>query len=136
MTRRVLIAYVALIALIVIIGATRGVSTAMLLTVVASIYALVALGLNIQFGYGGLSNLAIMGLLMIGGASVSSISMPINMSFWNSDGPMLLARAIGAAAAGAVLVVLAHQLPRIGVSKRVTGWLTLLAWFIGYVFYR
>lgn len=136
MTRRVLIAYVALFALIIVIGATRGVSTAMLLTVVASIYALVALGLNIQFGYGGLSNLAIMGLLMIGGASVSSISMPINMSFWNSDGPMLLARAIGAAAAGAVLVLLAHQLPRIGVSKRVTGWLTLLAWFIGYVFYR
>ncbi len=100
MTRRVWIAYLALIVLIVVIGYTRGVSTALLLTAVSSIYALVALGLNIQFGYGGLFNLAIMGLLMIGGMTVSSISMPINWAFWNSDGPMMLGRAILAAIAG------------------------------------
>ena len=94
MTRRVLIAYLTLVVLIVIIGMTRGVSTALLLTAISSIYALVALGLNIQFGYGGLFNLAIMGFLMIGGMMVSSISMPINWAFWNSDGPMMLGRVI------------------------------------------
>ena len=136
MTRRIVIAYAALIVLIVIIGATRGVSTALLLTAASSVYALVALGLNIQFGYGGLSNLAIMGLLMIGGMMVSTVSMPINMAFWTSDGPMMLGRAIAAAVAGLLLVLAVSQLGRIGVPKRLVTWLKVLAWFAGYVLYR
>jgi branched-chain amino acid transport system permease protein len=136
MTRRVLIAYLALAILIVVIGMTRGVSTALLLTAISSIYALVALGLNIQFGYGGLFNLAIMGLLMIGGMTVSSISMPINSGFWTSDGPMMLGRVIIAAIAGVLLVVGARNLWRLGIPKGVVTWLTVLAWFAGYVIYR
>jgi branched-chain amino acid transport system permease protein len=136
MTRRVIIAYLALAILIVVIGMTRGVSTAMLLTCISSIYALVALGLNIQFGYGGLFNLAIMGLLMIGGMTVSSISMPINYAFWASDGPMMLGRVILAAVAGFALVVGTRQLWRIGLPKGLVTWLVVLAWFIGYVAYR
>ncbi|MCW5704996.1 MAG: branched-chain amino acid ABC transporter permease [Bradyrhizobium sp.] len=136
MTRRVLIAYLALAVLIVIIGMTRGVSTALLLTAISSIYALVALGLNIQFGYGGLFNLAIMGLLMIGGMTVSSISMPINWAFWNSDGPMLLGRAILAAGAGVLLILGVRNLWRIGIPRGVVTWLTVLAWVAGYVLYR
>ena len=136
MTRRVLIAYLALVVLIVVIGYTRGVSTALLLTAISSIYALVALGLNIQFGYGGLFNLAIMGLLMIGGMTVSSISMPINWAFWNSDGPLMLGRAILAALAGVLLVVGARNLWRLGFPKAAVTWLTVLAWFVGYVIYR
>ena len=136
MTRRVLIAYLALAILIVIIGMTRGVSTALLLTAISSIYALVALGLNIQFGYGGLFNLAIMGLLMIGGMTVSSISMPINYAFWTSDGPMMLGRVIIAAIAGVLLVIGARNLWRLGIPRGVVTWLTVLAWFVGYVIYR
>lgn len=136
MTRRVLIAYLALVVLVVVIGMTRGVSTALLLTAISSIYALVALGLNIQFGYGGLFNLAIMGLLMIGGMTVSSISMPINWAFWNSDGPMLLGRAILAALAGVLLVVGARNLWRLGIPRGLVTWITVLAWFVGYVVYR
>ena len=136
MTRRVLIAYLALAILIGVIGMTRGVSTALLLTAISSIYALVALGLNIQFGYGGLFNLAIMGLLMIGGMTVSSISMPINYAFWTSDGPMMLGRVIIAAIAGVLLVVGARNLWRLGIPRGVVTWLTVLAWLIGYVIYR
>ena len=136
MTRRVLIAYLALAILIVVIGMTRGVSTALLLTAISSIYALVALGLNIQFGYGGLFNLAIMGLLMIGGMTVSSISMPINYAFWTSDGPMMLGRVIIAAIAGVLLVIGARNLWRLGIPRGVVTWLTVLAWFVGYVIYR
>lgn len=136
MTRRVLIAYLALLVLIVVIGYTRGVSTALLLTAISSIYALVALGLNIQFGYGGLFNLAIMGLLMIGGMTVSSISMPVNEAFWVSDGPMMLGRVLLAAIAGVALVVGTRNLWRVGIPKGVVTWLTVLAWFVGYVIYR
>ncbi len=136
MTRRVALAYLGLAVLIVVIAMTRGVSTAMLLTAISSIYALVALGLNIQFGYGGLFNLAIMGLMMIGGMAVSNISMPVNMAFWASDGPMLLGRAIGAALAGTALVILAHQSWRLGVPRPLVTWLKVAAWLVGYIFYR
>lgn len=136
MTRRVVLAYLALAVLIVVIGMTRGLSTAMLLTCISSIYALVALGLNIQFGYGGLSNLAIMGLLMIGGMTVSSVSMPINYAFWVSDGPMMLGRVILTAIAGLVLIVGTRQLWRVGLPRGLVTWLTVLAWFVAYVAYR
>ena len=136
MSRRVALAYLGLAVLVVVIAMTRGVSTAMLLAAISSIYALVALGLNIQFGYGGLFNLAIMGLMMIGGMAVSNISMPINAAFWASEGPMLLGRAIGAALAGTALVILAHQSWRIGVPRPLVTWLKVTAWLVGYIFYR
>jgi branched-chain amino acid transport system permease protein len=136
MTRRIALAYLGLLVLIVVIAMTRGVSTALLLTAISSIYALVALGLNIEFGYGGLSNLAIMGLIMIGGMVVSSVSMPINAAFWASDGPMMLGRAIAAAIMGTVLVVLVSQSWRIGMPRKLLPWLKVLAWFVGYVAYR
>jgi branched-chain amino acid transport system permease protein len=136
MTRRVALAYLGLLIFIVVIALTRGVSTALLLTVISSIYAMVALGLNIEFGYGGLSNLAIMGLIMIGGMVVSSVSMPVNGAFWASDGPMLLGRAIAAALLGTLLVVLVSRSGRIGVPRRLLPWLKVLAWFVGYVIYR
>ena len=60
-------------------------------------YALIALGLNIQFGYGGLFNLAVMGFADDRRLwRRASISMPVNEAFWKSDGPMMLGRAIGA----------------------------------------
>ncbi len=136
MTARVGLAYLGLLVLIVVIALTRGTSTALLLTAVSSIYALVALGLNIQFGYGGLSNLAIMGLLMIGGMLVSTVSMPINYAFWTSDGPMMLGKVLVAAVFGFVLVYLARRLPKLGVGPRLSAWATVLAYFIGYVVYR
>jgi branched-chain amino acid transport system permease protein len=136
MSRRMVLAYGGLVVLIAVTALMQGPSTALFLTVVASIFALLTLGLNIQFGYGGLFNLAIMGLMMVGGMAVTSVSTPINGAFWASDGPMLLGRAIGAALVGLVLVLLARQLPKLGVSKRVAIWATVAAWFVGYVLYR
>ena len=103
------------------------------LLVEATAYGLIALGLNVQFGYGGLFNLAIMGLLMIGGMTVSSVSMPINWAFWNSDGPMMLGRVLLAAIAGVLLIVGTRNLWRIGIPRGLVTWLTVLAWFVGYV---
>jgi branched-chain amino acid transport system permease protein len=62
--------------------------------------------------------------------------MPINLTFWNSEGPLMLLKAIGAAAAGVVLVLAARQVKRLGASGTVTFWVTLLAWLVAYIFYR
>ncbi|HEX4297049.1 MAG TPA: branched-chain amino acid ABC transporter permease [Devosia sp.] len=128
--------YAGLVVLIIAVALLNGAPYATRLLVEAGAYALIVLGLNIQWGYGGLFNFGIMGFLMVGGAAVTFISYPLNGVFWNSDGPMLLGRAIIAAAIAALLIVGARQAHRIGIRG---GWktaLVTLAWFAGYIIFR
>ena len=128
--------YLGLVVFIVAVGFWQGTANISLLLLQASAFALVALGLNIQFGYGGLFNFGIMGFLMIGGFAVTFVSYPLNMKFWDSEGPVLLLRALAAFAAGFALVWGARHADRIGVKG---GWkiaLTVLCWFVAYVVYR
>ena len=77
-----------------------------------------------------------MGFLMLGGFATTFIAYDVNTAFWASDGPLLLARAVLAFAAGALLVIGASHADRVGVRG---GWktaLVILAWFTGYVIYR
>src|SRR5690606_29845695 len=96
----------------------------------------IALGLNIQWGYGGLFNFAIMGFLMVGGASTVFLSYPVNMAFWESDGPMMLGRAIAAFIVGVALVMLARRGDRIGIVGKWRATLVAIAWFAAYILYR
>ena len=128
--------YAGLVVLILAIAVTSGTPYTVRLLAEAAAYALIVLGLNIQWGYGGLFNFGIMGLLMVGGASVTFISYPINAKFWNSDGPMLLGRALVAAVIATLIILAARQAQRIGIKG---GWrtaLVALAWFVGYVIFR
>ncbi|MEQ1768756.1 MAG: branched-chain amino acid ABC transporter permease [Devosia sp.] len=136
MSARSLTLFGTLVGLIFLIGLWQGTANVLLLLVTSLAYALIALGLNIQFGYGGLFNLAVMGLLMVGAMGTVLIAMPINYSFWQSDGPFMLLKAIGAGVAGVVLVLAARQVKRLGANGTVTFWVTLLAWLVAYIFYR
>jgi branched-chain amino acid transport system permease protein len=130
---RALVLYLGLVAFIVFVGWWQGAANISLLLLQASAFALVALGLNIQFGYGGLFNFGIMGMMMIGGFAVTFVSFPLNMKFWQSDGPLWLLRAFIAFAAGFALVWAARRAPLKG------GWkaaLVMLCWFVAYVLYR
>ena len=107
----------------------------MLLLVQSFAYALIALGLNIQWGYGGLFNFGIMGFLMLGGFAVTFVSYQYNPAFWESEGPMLLARAILAFAGGMLLVLGARHAHRVGITGRWKTALTVLAWAVQGPFY-
>jgi branched-chain amino acid transport system permease protein len=135
-SRRTLLAYVALAVFIALVGVVQGPANLTLLLAQTLAYALVALGLNIQFGYGGLFNFAIMGFLMVGGAATVFVSYPIKPDFWSSDGPMLLGRALLAFIAGALLVWGARHVHRIGIRGAWKTAVTVLAWFIAYIVYR
>jgi branched-chain amino acid transport system permease protein len=127
------ILYLGLVIFIFLIGLWQGPANISLLLLQSMAFALVALGLNIQFGYGGLFNFGIMGMMMIGGFAVTFISFPLNMKFWLSDGPFMLLRAFIAFAAGFALVWGARRAPLKG------GWkatVVVLAWFVAYVLYR
>jgi branched-chain amino acid transport system permease protein len=108
---RALVLYLGLVAFIVFVGWWQGAANISLLLLQASAFALVVLGLNIQFGYGGLFNFGIMGMMMIGGFAVTFVSFPLNMKFWQSDGPLWLLRAFIAFAAGFALVWAARRAP-------------------------
>jgi branched-chain amino acid transport system permease protein len=136
MTQRTIVLFVGLFLLFAGIGWVLGAANITLLLVQSFAYALIALGLNIQWGYGGLFNFGIMGFLMLGGAAVTFVSYPMNAAFWQSEGPMMLGKALMAFGAGALLVFGASKSDRLGIKG---GWktaLTLLAWIVAYIVYR
>ncbi len=133
---RPLLLYVGLVLLIVAVALLNGAPYASRMLVEAGAYALIVLGLNIQWGYGGLFNFGIMGFMMVGGAAVTFMSYPLNDNFWHSDGPILLGHAIVAAAIGAAIILGAREVHRIGIRG---GWRTALitlAWLVGYIIFR
>jgi branched-chain amino acid transport system permease protein len=134
--RRGLLLFVLMFFIVVAVGITQGTASMLLILTQATGFALVALGLNIQWGYGGLFNFAIMGFLMVGGASTVFLSYPVNMAFWDSEGPMMLGRALIAFLVGLALVLLARRVDRIGITGKWRGAITALAWFVAYVIYR
>ncbi len=133
---RAVVLFAALFVLIVGVGLAMGVPFTTRLMVEAAAYSLIALGLNIQWGYGGLFNFGILGFMMLGGFATTFVSYQFNPAFWTSDGPMMLGRALLAFIAGAVLVYGARKAHRIGIRG---GWqvaLTVLAWAVAYIVYR
>ena len=122
--------------LILVVFLWLGTPVAIQLLVSAVSYALIALGLNVQWGYGGQFNFGIMGFLMLGGYGVVLTSYPINDAFWGSPGPRMLAQAIVAAGIGALLVIGAHQVHRIGITGKAKAAVVLLAWALAYIGYR
>ena len=92
------------------------------------ISAIMALGVNIQWGYAGLFNVGIMGFAALGGVSVVLISQqPVTEAIDAGGIKMLLALALGAAtiAAGVLLN-----------RRRINKWLISLIVVIGYLFTR
>lgn len=136
MIQRSLTLFAGLFVLILAIGWFMGLPFTSSRLIEAAAYALIALGLNIQWGYGGLFNFGIMGFLMLGGFAVTFMSYPVNPAFWGSDGPWMLGRALIAFAAGALLVIGARQSHRIGITGRWKAFVTVLAWFVAYCVYR
>lgn len=136
MNRRTLIFFGALLLYYVVAGIFFGAAYISLLSVQALAFALIALGLNIQWGFGGLFNFGIMGSLMVGGFAATTISFPINPEFWASEGPMMLGYVLIAALIGAVLIVGAGQAHRIGITGRWKVTLIVVAWFVAYLIYR
>ncbi|MBK1795405.1 branched-chain amino acid ABC transporter permease [Devosia sp. WQ 349] len=134
--RRGIALFAAMFVLVLLVGLVQGTASILLILTQATAFALIALGLNIQWGYGGLFNFAIMGFLMVGGASTVFLSYPVNMAFWESDGPLMLGRAVLAFLIAVALVWAARKVDRLGVTGKARTVIVALAWFVGYIIYR
>ena len=105
-------------------------STRML--VEAACYAILALGLTIQWGYAGQFNAGVMGFVALGGFCAMFFSIPVNPAFWDTELPGELGRALIYMLGAVLLVFGATRLDRVGVPKLLR---TIIAVLLAAVLY-
>jgi len=124
-----LFAFVAV--LIIGTGFVQGWDSAVLILNMGLISAIMALGVNLQWGFAGLFNVGVMGFVALGGLAAVLVSMPPTTEAWAAGGIRALAGlAIGAAAVVAVFFA-QKQL-----NGRMRFWGTLVVAIIGFFAFR
>ncbi len=89
-TLRPIALFSSVIALYLLVGFTQSWPLAITILNDALIVAIMALGLNIQWGYAGLFNVGAAGFFALGGLAVPLISKPIDPAAWDAGTPRIL----------------------------------------------
>ena len=116
----------ALLIVVLAIYASMGTAYSTRMLVEASCYAILALGLTIQWGYAGQFNAGVMGFVALGGFCAMLFSVPLNDAFWGTELPGELGRVLLYGIAAALLVYGASQLGRLGIPKKLRIVITVL----------
>lgn len=124
--------FAGLVALVLLIFAWLGTAYGTRVLVEASCYALLALGLTIQWGYAGLFNAGVMGFIAAAAFVTMFLSFPINAAFWDSEAPGLLAVALLYLLIGIVVTFAAARSYRWGVPRRLARAAAIAAAVITY----
>ena len=119
--------FAALAVLVAIIFLSQGTVYSLRMMVEAGCYAIIALGLTIQWGYAGLFNVGVMGFIAAGAASSMLLSFPQNPEFWNSAGPALVGLFIVKLVACGVALWAASRSNRWGVGPKIRALLIAVA---------
>ncbi|MCC6305856.1 MAG: branched-chain amino acid ABC transporter permease [Rhodobacteraceae bacterium] len=119
-------------ALIVVTGLAQSWNVALTIVNMGLVSAIVALGLNMQWGYAGLFNIGVMGFLALGGLAVVLVAVPPVAEAWAAGGPRTLAGLALAVAALAGAILLRRRM-RPGVAR---GLATAAVIVLGYVLAR
>ena len=125
-----LFAFVAV--LIVLTGMMQSWNTALLILNMGLISAIMALGVNLQWGFAGLFNVGVMGFVALGGLAAVLVSMPPTNEAWAAGGMRVLAGLL----AGAGVVVAAILVHRRMKPSRFRALLTLIILVGGSFLYR
>ncbi|WP_114418088.1 branched-chain amino acid ABC transporter permease [Marinospirillum perlucidum] len=133
--RELVVAALVLVALLFVF-LSQGNAYSLRMLVEAACYAIIALGLTIQWGYGGQFNAGVMGFVALGGFCAMSFSMPVNTEFWNSDLPGRLGQTFLWGLVGIALVVAVSQVHRLGVPKKLRTILTIILALIVWMVFR
>ena len=118
--------------LIVITGFVQSWNSALFILNFGLISAIMALGVNLQWGFAGLFNVGIMGFVALGGLTTVLVSMPATPGAWEAGGgPVIGALLMGAATVVAAGIVL---------KKMAAGWVrsvsVLAIIVVGFFVYR
>jgi branched-chain amino acid transport system permease protein len=116
-----------------LVFASQGAVYSTRMFVEAGCYALIALGLNLQWGYAGLFNVGIMGFIAAGAATSMLLTFPRVPEFWDSNGPSLIAGLIMRLAVAAALLYAANISNRFGAGPRLRALFIALAIAISWI---
>jgi branched-chain amino acid transport system permease protein len=118
--------------LILIAGLLQGANTAFLIINMGLISAIMALGVNLKWGFAGLFNIGVMGFVALGGLATVLISMPVTPGAWSSGGVrIVLGLLFGAATVIAAVMVQSRM-----AAGRKRTLVTLGILFVGFFTYR
>lgn len=121
--RRSWLAFSAIAALLAIIGFAQSWNVSLGILNLCLISALMALGVNMQWGYAGLLNVGVMGFAALGGISAVLVSQAPIAAAWDASWGRLLLAAISFIATALAALLLYRKLPA---GKQRTLILTLL----------
>lgn len=119
-------------ALIVLVGEFQSWNLALSILNLCIISSIMALGVNIQWGYAGLFNVGIMGFAALGGLAALLVSMPPVREAWSAGGMGVIA-GILALVLTIVCAVLSHRKMR---GKRYRLFMVVLVSIVGYFILR
>jgi len=103
-TRNILY-FAAIAALIIITGMVQSWNSALLILNMGLISAVMALGVNLQWGFAGLFNVGVMGFVALGGLAAVLVSTDPVSEAWNAGGlRILFALAVGVGIIGATII--------------------------------
>jgi branched-chain amino acid transport system permease protein len=124
--------FVAIAALIIITGMVQSWNSALLILNMGLISAVMALGVNLQWGFAGLFNVGVMGFVALGGLAAVLVSTDPVSEAWSAGGlRILFALAVGAGIIG--VTIIAYR--RITAARpRVIAIVTILG--LGFFLYR
>ncbi len=112
--------------LIVLTGMMQSWNTALLILNMGLISAIMALGVNLQWGFAGLFNVGVMGFVALGGLAAVLVSMPHTGEAWAAGGARVLA---GLASGAAVIIAAGYVLK--SMPKTRTRTMVVLAVLVG-----
>jgi branched-chain amino acid transport system permease protein len=111
-TMRSTLLFAAMAALIVVTGMVQGWNLALTIVNMGLISAIMALGVNLQWGFAGLFNIGIMGFVALGGLAAVLVAMPPVADAWAAGGlRVLLGLALGAASVVAAILLWSRMAP-------------------------
>jgi branched-chain amino acid transport system permease protein len=110
------------------VGQAQSWSLALTIVNYGVIAAIMALGLNIQWGYAGLFNVGVMGFAALGGLAAILVSMPPTLEAWDVGGEGILA-ALGLALLTTLTAIVAYKLLPAGRLRRLLMTLIIVVGF-------
>lgn len=127
------LALFALVALLIVgTGFVQSWNSALLILNMGLISAIMALGVNLQWGFAGLFNVGVMGFVALGGLAAVLVSMPPVQEAWSVGGLGVL----GALVVGVATIALAVWLTRAMPKGRMRALAMLAVLIGGYAVYR
>jgi len=128
---RIVVLYGIMAALLVIVGVFQSWNLSITIINLCLISAIMALGVNIQWGYAGIFNVGIMGFAALGGLAAVIVSMPPVMGAWEVGGA-----GIGMAFLMLIGTIAAVYFVRRSTTGNMRFWATIATAIVGYFVIR